>query len=151
MTKEIRKKEKSVLVHADLLMPDNLGGFEQVRRIGLSMPDVEATLKYDGSPILKMGGCFMAGLATNRSAEPDTLVVRCEFEERALLLEDSPETYYVTDHYRSHPVVLVRLSGLTQEVLHDLLLVSWRLTAIKARKNKSTVTRRKGLNWTESP
>jgi hypothetical protein len=109
------------------------------------MPDVEATSKYDGSPILKMCGCFMAGLATHRSAEPDTLVVRCEFEERALLLEDSPDTYYVTDHYRSYPIVLVRLSGLDQEALHDLLSVSWRLTAIKARKSKSTPTNRRGF------
>jgi len=125
-------------VPSDLLMSDRRGGFEQVRRVGLSLPDVEATTKYDGSPILKLGGCFMAGLATHRSAEPDTLVLRCEFEGRELLLEDSPETYYVTDHYRGYPVVLVRLSRLDQEALHDLLSVSWRLIAIKARKSRLT-------------
>jgi hypothetical protein len=51
-------------------------------------------------------------------------------------LEDSPETYYVTDHYRGYPVVLVRLSRLDQEALHDLLSVSWRLTAIKGMKKQ---------------
>ena len=112
--------------------------FERVRRVGLSLPDVQATTKYDGSPILKLGGCFMAGLATHRSAEPDTLVVRCEFEKRELLLEDLPGTYYVTDHYRGYPIVLVRLPRLDQEALRDLLCVSWRLTAIKARKSRST-------------
>jgi hypothetical protein len=134
--KEARKKEKAVLLRPDLLMSDRRCGFYLVTRMGLSMPDVEATSKYDGSPILKLGGCFMAGLATHRSAEPDTLVVRCEFEQRELLLQDSPDTYYLTDHYRSYPVVLARLSRLDQEALHDLLFVSWRLTAIKARKSK---------------
>ena len=52
----------------------------------------------------------MAGLATHQSAEPDTLVVRVDFDERELLLEDAPETYYVTDYYRKYPLVLVRLS-----------------------------------------
>src|ERR1700752_4215421 len=84
--------------------------FDRVRTVGLALPDVEATTRYDGSPVLKLGGCFMAGLATHASAEPDTLVVRVDLEQRALLLEDAPETYYVTDYYRHHPVVLIRLS-----------------------------------------
>jgi hypothetical protein len=108
--------------------------FDAVRSVGLTLPDVEATTRYDGSPLLKVGGCFMAGLATHESAEPDTLVVRVDLEERELLLEDAPETYYVTDYYRANPVVLVRLSHVNRDALHDLLSVSWRLTLEKARK-----------------
>jgi hypothetical protein len=37
--------------------------FELARAVGLALPDVEATTRYDGSPVLKMGGCFMAGVA----------------------------------------------------------------------------------------
>jgi hypothetical protein len=48
--------------------------FDTVRAVGLALPGVEATIKYDGSPVLKVGGSFMAGLATHRSVEPDTLV-----------------------------------------------------------------------------
>ena len=107
--------------------------FEIVRTVGLALPDVEATTRYDGSPVLKMGGCFMAGLATHRSAEPDTLVVRVGFDDRDLLLADAPETYYVTDYYRDHPIVLVRLSRVDQDALRDLLSVSWQLTSKKAR------------------
>src|SRR5712691_8973082 len=84
--------------------------FERVRTLGLALPGVEATTKYDGSPVLKVGGCFMAGLATHRSAEPETLVVRVSFGEREWLIEDAPEAYYVTDYYRSYPIGLVRLS-----------------------------------------
>ena len=63
----------------------------------------------------------MAGLATHPSAEPETLVVRSGFDERELLLADAPDTYYVTDHYLKHPVVLVRLSRLDPDALRDLL------------------------------
>ena len=107
--------------------------FEKVRSVALGLPGVEATTKYDGSPVLKLGGCFLAGLATHPSAEPNTLAVRTSFEEREWLLEDAPETYYVTDYYRKYPIVLVRLSGLGRDALRDLLAVSWRLTSEKTR------------------
>ena len=115
--------------------------FEAVRTVGLALPDVEATTKYDGSPVLKAGGAFLAGMATHRSAEPETLVVRVDFEERERLLEDAPETYYMTDHYRSHPVVLVRLSRVDRDALRDLLAGSWRLTLLKARNGDRTPRR----------
>lgn len=73
--------------------------FDIVKELGCSLPNVEATTRYDGSPVLKVHGVFMAGLAMHASAEPNTLVVRTEFEEREGLLEDAPETYYVTDFY----------------------------------------------------
>jgi hypothetical protein len=108
--------------------------FEIVRTVGLALPDVEAATKYDGSPVLRVDGIFMAGLATHPSAEPETLVVRAGLEERERLVEDAPETYYLTDYYRSYPLVLVRLSRVEPDALHDLLCVSWRMTTAKARK-----------------
>jgi hypothetical protein len=107
-----------------------------VKSIGLSLPGVEAATKYDGSPVLKAGGCFMAGLATHPSAEPGSLVVRVGLDERDLLLEEAPETYYVTDYYRPYPIVLVRLAQLNRDALHDLLLVSHRLALAKSRRRR---------------
>ena len=107
--------------------------FDKVTSLGLALPDVECETKYDGSPVLKVGGAFMAGLATHRSAEPDTLVVRYAVDERAWLLEEAPEIYYLTDYYQKHPVVLVRLRCIDDEALGDVLTVSWRLTLPKAR------------------
>jgi hypothetical protein len=108
--------------------------FDKVRAVGLTLPRVEAATKYDGSPVLKLGGCFMAGLATHSSAEPNTLVVRYADEERDALIADAPETYYLTEYYRKYPLVLVRLSRIDREALRDVLLVSWRLTKAKAGK-----------------
>ena len=112
--------------------------FATVRTVGLALPDVESATRYDGSPVLKLGGCFMAGLATHRSAEPGTLVVRMDFEERERVIDDAPDTYYLTDYYRPHPVVLVRLSRIDRDALRDLLSTSWRLTSQKARTRGRT-------------
>jgi hypothetical protein len=68
------------------------------------------------------------------SAEPETLVVRMTAEDREHLLADAPDTYYITDYYQPHPVVLARLARLDRDALHDLLSVSWRLTSAKARR-----------------
>jgi len=108
--------------------------FETVCTVGLALPGVEAATKYDGSPMLRVGGSFMAGLALHHSAEPETLVVRADLEEREAMVEEAPETYYLTDYYRNHPVVLVRLSRLDREALRDLLTVSRRLTLAKRAK-----------------
>src|SRR5215470_18510019 len=108
--------------------------FEIVRAVGLTLPNVEAATRYDGSPVLKVGGIFMAGLATHPSAEPDTLVVRHGLEERERLIEDAPDTYYLTDYYRRYPLILARLSRIEPDALRDLLSGSWRLTVTKIRK-----------------
>jgi len=100
--------------------------------VGITLPGVEAATRYDGTPVLQLHGIFVAGLATHRSAERNSLVVRVDLEERARLIEDAPETYYVTDYYRKYPLVLVRLSHVDRDGLHDLLLASSRLAAAKA-------------------
>jgi hypothetical protein len=111
--------------------------FDDVKAVALTLPDVKASEKYDGSPVLKAAGRFLAGIATDESADADTLVVRMEHEERRYLLEDAPDTYYVTEYYdeyyERHPVVLVRMEQLEHDALRDLLSVSWRL-AMKGKR-----------------
>ena len=110
--------------------------FDRVTRIGLALPGVVAATRYDGSPLLQLGGCFVAGPATHPSAEIDSLVVRMNPEERDLLLEDAPETYYVTDYYAKYPVVLVRLSRVDDEALREILSISRKLTLPKVEKSR---------------
>jgi hypothetical protein len=110
--------------------------FEVVRAVGLALPGVEAATRYDGSPRLKVAGMFMAGLATHPSAEPNTLVVRADLDERESLVEDAPEIYYLTDYYRKYPLVLARLAHMNRDALHDLLSVSRRLTLAKRARNR---------------
>ena len=67
-------------------------GFDTVRAVGLALPGVEATMKYDGSLVLKVGGSFLAGLATHRLAEPNTLVVSAGFDESVMSETNLQET-----------------------------------------------------------
>src|SRR5207248_9309738 len=94
--------------------------FEAVRALGREFPDLHESTMY-GSPALKLGKRLVACIAIHRSAEPGSLVLRTDFEQRAGLLADEPETYYVTDHYAKHPVVLVRLARVPHDPLRDLL------------------------------
>ncbi len=130
----VSHQDLSVKTHATLPTAEKI--FERVREVGLQFPGVEAATRYDGSPVLKVHGCFMAGLATHPSAEPASLVVRVDLEEREWMIEDAPETYYVTEYYRKHPVVLARLSNVDRDALRDLLSTSWRLAMAKAGKHR---------------
>src|SRR5256886_16481063 len=72
--------------------------FDTVRKIGLALPGVEESTAY-GSPALKVHGKLLTCIAINRSAEPGSLAVRVDFDDRAELLAADPDVYYVTDHY----------------------------------------------------
>ena len=115
------------------MTPLQSNAFDIVSNVGLMLPDVEVATRYDGSPVLRVAGVFMAGLATHGSAEPNTLVIRADLEERELFIEEAPDTYYLTDYYRRYPLVLVRLQRVTQEALRELLSSSHRLTLPKTR------------------
>jgi len=116
-------------------------GFAEVRAVALGFPEVEATRRYDGSPVLEAGGCFMAGLATHESAEPESVVVRIDPEQRRYLLEEAPDIYYLTDPYGKCPVVLVRLGSLGRDALRDLLAMAWRATMAKTGKSRPKASR----------
>jgi hypothetical protein len=107
-----------------------------VQALGLALPDVEIDT-YFAEPALMVRGQMFACMASHRSAEPDTLVVRLEFAQRDELLEAKPETYYLTDHYVGYPCVLVRLGRIRQDELRGLLLMAWRfMSAAKAPRSR---------------
>jgi len=99
--------------------------FDAVRKIGLQLPHVTEATVY-GKPALKVRGKMFACMASHKSAEPDTLVVRTDFEQRDALLAEDPNLYYLTDHYVGYPSVLVRLPRVPAGVLKDLLGMAYR-------------------------
>jgi len=110
--------------------------FDDVRRLAEALEDVEIGTTY-GTPALKVRGKVFACIATNRSAEPGTLVVVVGFEERDRLLEADPATYYLKDHYRSSPSILVRLARVHRDALRDLLRMAWTFVARTARRRRT--------------
>jgi hypothetical protein len=102
--------------------------FDTVRKLALALPGVEESTAY-GSPALKIHGKLLACVPTHRLAEPNSLVVRVGFDDRAELLAAAPNLYYVTDHYLNYSAVLVRLSRVTPDVLRDLLGMAHKFVA----------------------
>ena len=64
-----------------------------------------------------------------------------DFADRAALLAEAPDVYYVTDHYVPHAAVLVRLAHVSPSVLRDLLGMSYKFVAGSA-KSRAAVRRR---------
>lgn len=121
-------------------MPTKRTVFDAVREIALGFPRVEEGTTY-GSPAFKFEGKMFACLAVHRSAEPNTLVVRMDFEERDGLIAAEPKTYYLTDHYVDYPCVLVRLTRVRDDALLDLLLMGWRF--VSTAKSRTGAKRRR--------
>lgn len=107
--------------------------FDTVREIGLRLPDVEDGTAY-GSPALKVHGKMFTCVPTHRSAEPGSLAIRIDFEQREELMAADPDAYYLPDHYVNYPVMLVRLSRLHQDALRDLLLMAWRVVSTSSNR-----------------
>lgn len=100
--------------------------FDIVRDLGLALPGVEEGLSY-GTPALRVRGKLIARLRE----DGDSLVVMIDFDERELLMHSDPQTFYITEHYRNYPAMLVRLSKVDVATLRELLDDAWRRVAPK--------------------
>jgi hypothetical protein len=100
--------------------------FETVRRLALALPGVEETTSY-GTPSFKVKGKFLSRL----KEDGETIVVKIDFDTRDMLMAAEPGTFYITDHYRGYPAVLVRLAAVRRDDLQNLLEEAWRQAAPK--------------------
>ena len=98
--------------------------FETVRRFALALPGVEEGSSY-GTQAFRVKGRFLARLRE----DGETLAVKCGFDERDFRMQADPATFFSTDHYRGYPTVLVRLTTVSAEDLHDVLEQAWRMNA----------------------
>jgi hypothetical protein len=121
-------------------MPRKKIDFNVVREIALALPDVQASTLH-GAASLRVCGKLLACPAIHRSAEPNTLAVRVDFDQRAKLMAAKPGVYYVTDHYANHSAVLVRLGQIDRDSLRDLLGLAWRFVSSKTKARRGTVPR----------
>jgi hypothetical protein len=101
--------------------------FEHVRLAAQAFPGVEDSTSY-GTPALKVRGKLLARL--HQSAE--CLVLRADLLDREILLQSAPQVFYITDHYRNYPWVLVRFSAVDAGAVPDLIERAWRLVAPKS-------------------
>lgn len=93
---------------------------DSVRRLIASLPETEEGPCY-GTPGFRARRKLFARLRE----DGESLAVRVDPSERELLLQADPQCFYLTDHYRDHPWVLVRLPVVEADVLADLLERAW--------------------------
>lgn len=106
--------------------------YDVVRRLALKLlPNVQESTSY-GTPALKVKGKLFVRLRE----EGDAIVLRMPFEQREGLMADDPETYYITDHYREYPYVLVQLAALDPDALPELLKIPYRAASPTKRSVK---------------
>lgn len=117
-------------------MPKQKVNFATVRKIALTLADVVETTSW-GVPSFKVQGKLLACVPSHKSAEPDSLVVRMDIDDRALLLAEAPDIYYVTDHYVGYTAVLVRLPRVTEDILRDLLNTTYKFVTSKSAREPS--------------
>jgi hypothetical protein len=94
--------------------------------LGLGLPGVQETVSY-GQPTLKAHGKLWVWW----SPHEDAPVFKVSFEERDVLLEAAPDTYFCTPHYQGSPLVLVRPEKLDGAWARANLLKVWRAQAPK--------------------
>lgn len=119
-------KEKSSPQPGSRIRKTKQDAYEMVRQLALAFPGVEEGVSY-GSPAFRVRGKLIARL----HQDGESLVIKIDYLKRDILMHAEPETFYVTDHYRCYPMMLVRLSTVRRETLMDLIEQAWRLQAPK--------------------
>jgi hypothetical protein len=92
-----------------------------VRRLALVLPKVEEGTSY-GTPALKVNGKLFVRL----HQDLDKIVLRMPSERREEMMAADPEAYFITDHYRDHPWILVSLASVQADALPELLKIAHR-------------------------
>lgn len=102
--------------------------WETLRALALSLelPGVSEAVSW-GQPCLKAHG----KLWTWWSPHEDAAVFKVAREEREVLLETEPATFYVTPHYQPHGLILMRPAAFDAAWARANLVRVWRAQAPK--------------------
>jgi hypothetical protein len=107
-------------------------GWDDLVALARELPEFEESTSW-GRPALKVRGKWFAALRT----EPDAIIVKCDLEEKPLLLEARSDILFETPHYRGYGAMLIRLDASLEDV-REFLLDSWliaeRETLARSRK-----------------
>lgn len=97
-----------------------MAGPATVRKLALAMPNTVERPSY-GTP-----GFFVKKKLFARLLEDgDTVVIKIDLDEREVLMQANPKCFFITDHYRNYPMMIVRLSVVSTDELRELLNDAW--------------------------
>lgn len=99
---------------------------DEVRQLALALPGVEEGTSF-GTPAFRVSGKKLARF----HQDGESLVLKVEFVAREVLTATQPDMFYVTEHYRCWPFMLVRLKNVELNLLKGLIEEAWRGLASK--------------------
>ncbi len=104
--------------------------WDAVAAFALALPETEASTSY-GQPAVKVRGKMFV----STGHEAGSFHVRSPHEEKALLIETDPATFWQTPHYESWPGLLVRYgSGDAARVRAVIVRAWWDQAPVRLRK-----------------
>lgn len=98
--------------------------FDDVVAMCAKFPGTEESTSY-GTRAIKVKGKLVIRL----KEDGETIVLRTSLVVRDILLHDQPDVFFITDHYRDWPMVLVRLVFVKKRQLTQLIDAAWRENA----------------------
>ena len=94
--------------------------WDSVMAFALALPGAEESTSY-GRPSVKVRG--KAFVYPGREA--GSFAVSSPLEEKEMLVETDPETFWETDHYRGWPAVLVRFGSAERDRIETVIRRAW--------------------------
>ena len=99
----------------------------QLKKIALSFPEAHEKTSY-GNPAFFIAKKFF----TRHRGEDDSIVLIVDsIDERDMMMEAEPKTFFITDHYKDYPSVLARMERVDAKTVEGLLARRWRKIAPK--------------------
>ena len=95
-----------------------------VRRIALALPKTSERPCY-GTPGFYVGKKIFARLLE----DGDSVVLKIDDGRRDVLMKADPQAYFITEHYRNYPMMIVRLSAVDTADLRELLESAWQIAS----------------------
>jgi hypothetical protein len=92
--------------------------------LAVGLPGVERGTSY-GTPALHVKKKFLARLRE----DDESVAIKMGFEDRDVLLQLDPEAFFLTDHYRAYPAILIHLTRVRRDMLPRLIEEAWRVQA----------------------
>jgi hypothetical protein len=94
--------------------------WEDVLAFALTLGDAEQSTSYGRPAIRVRGKAFVYA-----GREAGSFAIACRIEDKELLIETDPETFWETDHYRGWPAVLVRFGRPDRERIERVIERAW--------------------------
>lgn len=103
--------------------------WDEVVAFALTLPNAEGGTSY-GAPAIKLNGKSFV----TRSRETGSFHVMSPHDEKAILLETDPDTFWQTAHYANWPGLLVRFGSADPERVATVIRRAWWDRARKAQR-----------------